>query len=153
MDIESYSQKEAAQSAAFLSARQCIAFASERYQVPELLLYAILSKEGGKVGQCVTNKDGSQDCGPAQINTKWKEYFEKQNVAWTSVVNNYCTNVSASAYILKKNYIRKGDWPRAIVSYNIGPNSWTPNRYEIGRKYASDVILRWTQYHKQVYGN
>lgn len=153
MDVQAYGEKEAALGAAFSSARQCIYFAAERYRVPELLLYAILSKEGGKLGQCVKNKDGSQDCGPAQINTKWKEYFERQNVQWTSITNNYCTNVSAASYILKKNYIRKGDWPRAIVSYNIGPNSWTSNRYEIGRKYANDVISRWTKYHKQVHGN
>jgi len=122
---------------------QCAAQASLRYQVPELLLHAIVVKENGRMGQCVRNKNGSYDCGLAQINTAWTDHFAKYGVKFDHVRYDTCTNLNASAYILRDNFNRKKDWFAATVAYNIGPNKWTPNRYKIGHKYATDVVKYW----------
>jgi soluble lytic murein transglycosylase-like protein len=132
---------------------QCIAQASLRYEVPELLMHAVINKENGRTGQCVKNRNGTQDCGLAQINTAWDAYFAKQGVHPAELRTNACLNISASAYILKYNYIKKRNWPDAVISYNIGPNNWTPTRYQIGYRYAKDVVSRWWGFHEWVVTN
>jgi soluble lytic murein transglycosylase-like protein len=122
---------------------QCAAQASLRYQVPELLLHAVIVKENGRMGKCVRNKNGSQDCGLAQINTSWIDHFAKYGVKFEHVLYDTCTNLNASAYILRDNYNKKKDWFSAVVAYNIGPNKWTPVRYQIGYRYATDVVRYW----------
>ena len=135
-------------------ATQCVASTAVRYDVPELLLHSILMKENGRTGKCSVNKDGSKDCGLAQINDKWKDYFEKKGVGYQFIVNDQCTNIQASAYILKTYYNKKEkNWFKAIVSYNIGPYKWTPTRYSIGHKYATDVVSRWWGFQKWVEQN
>lgn len=124
----------------------CIARAAYKYEVPEILLHAVIAKERGTTGKCSTNKNGTVDCGVAQINNSWSDYFKKYGVDYDQIKNNPCTNIQASAYILKKNYlIKEGNWYNAIVSYNIGPAKWTPNRLKIGRTYANDVVKIWTR--------
>jgi soluble lytic murein transglycosylase-like protein len=123
---------------------RCVAQASARYEVPELLLHGILMKEGGRMGQAVRNRNGTYDLGLAQINTSWLTHFARYGVRLEHLLNDTCTNLSASAYILKQNYYRLGgDWFKAIVAYNIGPNNWTATRYAIGYRYATDVVRWW----------
>lgn len=123
---------------------QCIAQASVRYDVPELLIHAILMKENGRTGQCTRNRDSSHDCGLAQINTRWVDYFSKFGIKQEALFGNACTNIAASAYILKKNfYLKKSDWFNAIMAYNIGPNAKEPSRIAIGYRYAKDVVGYW----------
>ena len=125
---------------------QCIAQASVRYQVPELLLHAIIRQEGGRTGQCVRNTNGSYDCGLAQINTSWASYFARMGVPYREIASNACVNIYTSAYILRYNYDLKKNWFYAIMAYNIGPSSWTPQRYSIGWKYADHVVKYWWQF-------
>lgn len=121
----------------------CIAKSALKHGVPEALLHAVAKKEGGSIGKCVMNKNGTRDCGPAQINTSWSREFSRYNVDFSAVTHDVCTNFDASGFILRKNYEMKKDWFKAIVSYNIGPAQWTPNRYSIGYKYAADVVKYW----------
>lgn len=123
---------------------QCVAQASLRYDVPELLLHAILMKENGRTGQCSRNKNGTFDCGLAQINTTWTSYFSARGIPPAYLLGHACTNIQASAYILRTNYnIKEGDWFKAVVAYNIGPNNWTRERYAVGYRYARDVVSKW----------
>jgi soluble lytic murein transglycosylase-like protein len=123
---------------------QCIADASVRYQAPELLLHAILRKEGGRMGQAVKNKNGSYDLGLAQINTAWVAHFARYGVRIEHLLYDTCTNLHASAYVLRDNANKfQGDWFKAIVAYNIGPNNWTGERYSVGYRYATDVVKYW----------
>lgn len=122
---------------------QCAVQASSRYQVPELLLHAILVKENGRMGQCVRNKNGTSDCGFAQINTSWVPHFARYGVKLEHIINDTCTNLNASAYILRDNYNKKANWFDAVVAYNIGPNRWTNERYQVGYRYATDVVRNW----------
>lgn len=122
---------------------QCVAQASVRYDVPELLLHSILMKENGRTGKCSRNKDGTMDCGLAQINSLWLLDFAKKGVRPEYIVHDACTNIHAGAYVLRYNYNLKRDWFQAIVSYNIGPYRWTPERYGVGYRYASEVVRWW----------
>lgn len=122
---------------------QCISEASSKYAVPELLLHAVLQKEDGRMGACSKNRNGTYDCGLAQINTSWVPHFARFGVKLEHLLYDTCTNVQASAYILKDNYLKKGDWFSAIVAYNIGPNRWTPERYQVGYAYGADVVKKW----------
>lgn len=123
---------------------QCAARASLRYQVPELLLHAVVVKENGRMGKCSRNKNGTYDCGLAQINTAWVQHFARYGIKLEHLLNDTCTNLHASAYILRDNVNKKrGDWFSAIVAYNIGPNNWTPERYRVGYRYATDVVRFW----------
>ena len=125
-------------------ATQCIVQASSRYEVPELLLHAIIQKEGGRMGKYSKNKNGSYDFGIAQINTSWLPRFSEFGITPSHLLNDTCVNVAASAYILKFNWQRQDkDWFKAIVAYNLGNNNWTQTRYRIGYKYATDVIGFW----------
>lgn len=130
---------------------QCIATASARYQVPELLIHAILKKENGRIGSEVRNKNGTYDLGPAQINTIWLKKLEAFGIKREHIRDDFCTNVFVSAYILKEfNLIKKGNWFDAIVAYNIGPYKWTESRYPIGHAFASDVVSIWWGFQKVV---
>jgi len=123
---------------------QCIAQASVRYDVPELLLHAIIVKENGRMGKCSKNKNGTYDCGLAQINTSWVPYFAKYGIKLEHLLGDTCTNLHASAYILRSNFNKKNsNWFNAVVAYNIGPNNWTTERYQVGYGYASDVVKQW----------
>lgn len=123
---------------------QCAKAASVRYAVPETLLHAILAKEGGRIGTVSRNANGTVDLGPAQINSAWLSAFARYGVSAAHLSSDVCTNLAASAYILKKNwYAKDQNWFYAIVSYNIGPNRWVPDRYAIGYRYAKDVVAYW----------
>lgn len=124
---------------------RCIAQASSRYQVPELLLHAIVRKEGGRNGLAVTNSNGSRDLGLAQINTVWLKELRAFNITEHSLKTDACLNLHVSGYVLRKFYNLKQDWFHTAVAYNIGPNKWTPARYSIGHKYASDVVRYWQE--------
>jgi soluble lytic murein transglycosylase-like protein len=128
-------------------ASQCAAEASLHYRVPQELLRAIIAREGGKTGQCVKNKNGSFDCGLAQINSSWMPFFSKYGITPSDIVYSACTNVYLSAYILRYNYEKKKQsWFDAIISYNIGPGNWTPSRYRIGYNYARGVVEYWWRF-------
>jgi soluble lytic murein transglycosylase-like protein len=123
---------------------QCIADASVRYRVPELLLHAVVRKENGRMGKAVRNKNGSYDMGLAQINTTWVAHFAKYGIRIEHLLYNTCTNLQASAYILRDNANKfNEDWFKAIIAYNIGPSKWDADRYAIGYRYASDVVGYW----------
>lgn len=122
---------------------QCIAQASVRYEVPELLLHALIRKEGARPGAVVRNKNGSVDLGVGQINSSWLPELAKFGITATRLAQDTCLNVYVQAYVVRKQFNRKGDWVKTIISYNIGPNSWTPGRYEIGLAYARSVVTYW----------
>lgn len=136
-------------------ASRCAAEASSLYDVPELLLHAVLLKEDGRPGKCSrANSNGTRDCGLAQINTLWNKHFKtKYGIQPEQIRDDVCTNIYVSAYILKHyNQLKKGDWFDTIVSYNIGPYKWDeePGRYAIGHKYATDVVNYWWSYQRYV---
>jgi hypothetical protein len=102
----------------------CLAAAAHAYQIPESDLYAILAVEGGRVGQAVADRNGTQDLGPFQINTAWGPaiaLYWKLSVpkALDRVRDNGCANSVIASAILKKCLIEAhGDYPKAIGFYH-----------------------------------
>jgi soluble lytic murein transglycosylase-like protein len=122
---------------------QCIASAAVRYQVPELLLHAIVAKEAGRTGHCNRNRNGSLDCGLAQINTVWFSHFARYGIRPEHIVHDACLNVHLGAYVLRTYYNQSRDWVAATASYNIGPSRRSAVRNDIGRRYAEAVVRHW----------
>lgn len=82
----------------------CLDNAANRYKVPAMALLAILKTEsGGRTGIVATNKNGSKDIGPAQLNTNsWAKYMvEKHNIPISSLRDNMCQALMAQAYALR----------------------------------------------------
>jgi soluble lytic murein transglycosylase-like protein len=106
------------------------------------------------MGQAVRNKNGSYDVGLAQINTTWVSHFAKFGVRLEHLMYDTCTNLQAAAYILKDNANKfHGDWFKATVAYNIGPNNWTTARYAVGYRYSTDVVKYWWGFQNWVDAN
>jgi soluble lytic murein transglycosylase-like protein len=135
---------------------QCVANAAQYYQVPELLLHALLQKERGRVGQAVRDANGSYDLGLAQINTVWASEFARFGITPEQIRDDPCTNLYAAGYVLRLNVNHYGgnDWYRATMAYHAGSSGWrNPTRYRIAYSYASDVIKRWWVLQHRVFGD
>jgi len=101
----------------------CLMLASQTYSVPPAVLVGIYKAEGGKVGQQVSNTNGSYDLGPMQINTIWvpelaKKWGVKEDVAKKWVRDDACTNVGVAAWILKGHLDETGNLSQAIAHYH-----------------------------------
>lgn len=128
-------------------AAACLTQAAQRYQLPDYLLWAIVSKEGGRPGTVSQNSNGTQDLGPAQINTSWRTELARYGITTHQLIWDYCANVQVAAWILAKGAALKGDWFQGVMAYHIGPNNWgDPRRLARGKAYATDVYQRWQRY-------
>ena len=116
----------------------CLMLAAQTYAVPPAVMLGIYKAEGGKIGQEVSNTNGSYDLGPMQINTVWmpelaKEWGVNEKTARQWVRDDACTNMNVSAWILKNHYLRTGNMTQAIAHYH----SRTP---DIGQRYQQRVV-------------
>ncbi|MGN0901865.1 MAG: lytic transglycosylase domain-containing protein [Succinivibrio sp.] len=99
--------------------KNCIAWTAYQFELPEELLYAMLDVERGPIGNCKSNKNGTQDCGPAQINDVRLKELEKFNLNKSDLKNKSCHNIWAMGYLLRKE-IEKADgkiW-RGVGNYH-----------------------------------
>jgi hypothetical protein len=116
----------------------CLMAAASGYGLPPGAMTAILAVEGGKAGQAVTNKNGSRDLGPFQINSVWLDSFKTywrlpdRATAERLLRDDGCANAWAAAAILKSHLIYTGRIDRAIARYH----SATP---PIGAAYLEKV--------------
>ncbi len=85
----------------------CIAVAASMLQVPEPSLWTILKVEGGRVGVCTTQANGSHDCGPAQVNTEtWTPTLSRllhrpQDSVRDALRDDGCFNIWAAAFVYR----------------------------------------------------
>lgn len=85
----------------------CVAVSALMLHVAEPTLWSILKAEGGRVGACVTQANGSHDCGPAQINAEtWVPRLSAllhrtPEDVHTELRDDGCFNVWAAAYVLR----------------------------------------------------
>lgn len=116
----------------------CLMLASQTYEIPPAALVGIYKAEGGQVGQEVKNTNGSYDLGPMQINTIWlPELSEKWGVneqtARKWLRDDACTNISVSAWILRRHLNETKSLSKAIAQYH----SRTPRH---AKRYKSRVL-------------
>lgn len=116
----------------------CMMMAAQTYDVPPALLVGIYKAEGGKVGQEVSNTNGSYDLGPMQINTIWmpelaKKWGVDKKTAHQWVRDDACTNIGVAAWILRGHMDETRSLSQALQHYH----SRTPKH---GTRYKRRVI-------------
>ncbi len=113
--------------------RNCVAWTAYQFDLPEELLYSILYVERGPVnGRCITNTNGTQDCGPAQINDVRLDSLKKFKLTKDDMRSKPCHNIWAMGYLIRRE-IEKADgriW-RGVGNYHyhFSVNQAIHNRY------------------------
>ena len=123
----------------------CIAAVAAFYHLPLTTLVAIQKVEAGRLGLVRSNKDGSQDLGPMQINTRWLRPLARQTNLPAArlrqaLISDACFNVAVGGAVLRLDLnARKGDLLEAIGDYH----SHTPGLHEAyqARVLATKVAL------------
>ena len=102
----------------------CIAVVASLNGLPPRALAAIAAVEGGRTGQVVVNRDGSEDLGPMQVNSRWLPAIAAAihgsiGQARARLLDDSCFNVSAGGAILRT-YMAEtpGDLLRAVGNYH-----------------------------------
>lgn len=116
----------------------CLMLAAQTYQVPPQVLVGILHAEGGRIGQQVSNTNGTYDLGPMQINSIWipelaKNWKVSKQTAWVWLRDDGCTNVNVAAWILRQHLSQTGSLAKAVANYH----SKTPSK---GGPYKRRVV-------------
>lgn len=130
-------------SPAFARHDDCVDDAAARFRVPPSLIRAILAVEGGRTGAVATNRNGSFDIGPMQINSIWLPEIEKRGGSLELILHHRCANVHFGTWLLARELAgadpatldRTTFW-RAVGNYH----SRTP---ELNRRYAERVWAAW----------
>lgn len=121
---------------------QCVVNAAMRRGVPANVLLALASIEGGKNGQLVRNKNGSDDVGHFQINTiHFSEGGVFSHVRQTDAAWRGCYNADLAAQFLRRRLDAPGSddyWTR-VASYH----SATPKYNAIYRAKLIPLAARW----------
>jgi hypothetical protein len=120
----------------------CIHAAAQMYALPPPIIEAVLAVEGGRRGTVSRNADGSEDLGPAQINTFWLPTLARQYAVPPEEIRHFliyddCFNVAISAWILRSEIDRSGDFWAGVSRYH----SRTPQRAEAYlRKIVAKIV-------------
>ncbi len=109
----------------------CMALVASLYNLPPRVLPSIQAVEGGRAGTVHRNRDGTDDLGVMQINTRWVPAFAAFTGLPAAAVRERlterpCFNIAAAGAILRT-YLDEsdGDLMRAIGYYHshTGPLS------------------------------
>ncbi|CAN7528810.1 transglycosylase SLT domain-containing protein [Pseudoxanthomonas sp. LjRoot168] len=96
--------------------RQCVAAASQRYRVPEVIIMAYLKTEGGSTGKQNRNTNASYDMGLMQVNDIHlrgaPHYLERHGITRERLMNDACLNIHVGTYL-------------AAYEISKAPNFWT----------------------------
>lgn len=102
----------------------CVVDAARASGMPVTALFAILATEGGKTGEALSNRNGTWDMGPFQVNTAHVNELAAMGIAPETVLRDGRINAYAAAWLLRKEYRRTGNLWEAIGAYH----SRTPQR-------------------------
>jgi hypothetical protein len=119
--------------------RGCITAAAEVYRLPPAVLVILLNVEGGSLGRVSPNANGTVDIGPIQVNQIWlpdvaAHWRATIADAYKALRDNFCANVEAGAWILRRGLDEAhGDFWEGVGYYH----SHTP---EYKNRYLRDVL-------------
>jgi hypothetical protein len=87
--------------------RGCITAAAKVYRLPPAVLVILLNVEGGSLGRVSPNTNGTVDIGPIQVNQIWlpdvaAHWHATIADAYKALRDNFCANVEAGAWILRR---------------------------------------------------
>lgn len=96
----------------------CINQAALQFQVPAVLIAAVLTTEGGKPGMTTPNTNGSFDYGPMQINTVWLNSLQHFGYTAEQIRDDACINVWLGTWILSQEIANSRDFWQGVGNYN-----------------------------------
>ena len=102
----------------------CVLDAASVSGMPVAAIFAILATEGGRMGEALSNKNGTWDLGGFQINTVHLKDLAAMGISPDAVLRDGRVNAHAAAWLLRKEYRRTGNLWQAIGAYH----SRTPHR-------------------------
>ena len=128
--------------------RNCIAWTAYQFDLPEELLYSMLYVERGPVnGKCRTNKNGTQDCGPAQINDVRLKDLSQFSLTKNDIKSKPCHNVWAMGYLLRREIEKaKGRIWLGVGNYHY---HYSVNQ-KIHNRYVGKVKNAWKKLNKKI---
>jgi hypothetical protein len=119
--------------------RGCITTAAKVYRLPPAVLVILLNVEGGSLGRVSPNTNGTVDIGPIQVNEIWlpdvaAHWHATVADAYKALRDNFCANVEAGAWILRRGLDEaRGDFWEGVGYYH----SHTP---EHKTRYLREVL-------------
>ena len=119
--------------------RGCITTAAKVYRLPPAVLVILLNVEGGSLGRVSPNTNGTVDIGPNQVNEIWlpgvaAHWHATVADAYKALRDNFCANVEAGAWILRRGLDEaRGDFWEGVGYYH----SHTP---EHKTRYLREVL-------------
>src|SRR5574344_101580 len=128
--------------------RNCIAWSAYQFNLPEELLYAMLDVERGPVnGTCRNNRNGTQDCGPAQINDVRLKELGKFHLSKSDIKSKPCHNIWAMGYLIRREIEKSGGkiW-RGVGNYHY---HYSVNP-DIHNRYVRKVKSSWRKLNKRI---
>lgn len=100
--------------------KNCIAWVAYQFDLPEELLYSILYVERGDVsGKCSRNRNGTKDCGPAQINDVRLGELSRFALSKEDIQRKPCHNIWAMGYLIRREIEKvNGDIWKGVGNYH-----------------------------------
>ncbi len=111
----------------------CITWTAKQFELPEELLYSIIYVERGDVnGKCMTNRNGTEDCGPAQINDVRLGELKMFNLTKNDIKSVPCRNIWSMGMLIRREIDKANDelWKGVgNYHYHYSVNKEIHNRY------------------------
>lgn len=130
----------------------CVAQASEAYGVAGELIQSVMYRESSYKVDAIVKRKTFHALGLMQINTQWWiEPLAPFEITYNDLLEKPCVNVAVGTWILRRFYLRHGNWYDALAAYNAGHSLKSRKR---GFGYAEKVIASWQALYdqeKQVY--
>lgn len=110
--------------------------AANAYDVPLAPLLGILATENGRLGEALSNANGTWDLGPFQVNTCHLNDLSEIGFTPEAVMSDGRTNAFAAAWLLRQEVLRSGNLWDGVGHYH----SRTPFRkYDYIRKVQNNI--------------
>ncbi|MCG7358517.1 lytic transglycosylase domain-containing protein [Roseomonas mucosa] len=103
---------------------RCINAAAAAHRLPPGVLVILLNVEGGTLGRVSQNTNDTVDIGPMQVNQIWipaiaRHWRASQAATRDALLNNFCANVEAGAWILRTGIDEaRGDFWEGVGYYH-----------------------------------
>ena len=107
----------------------CVLDAARVSGMPAAALFAILATEGGQTGEALSNKNGTWDMGPFQVNSVHLNELAAMGISPDAVLRDGRVNAHAAAWLLRKEYQRTGNlWQACLLYTSPSPRDSTSSR-------------------------
>lgn len=121
---------------------ECINAAAVTYHVPAKMILSVLNTEGGKAGMAKTNRNGSVDLGPMQINSVWLPTLARYGLKQEDIQFDPCINVKVGTWILSQGIVQGKDYWKGIGNYHSHNNQFNMSyQIKVRKRYEKLSIL------------